>query len=195
MISGVRNCFFYYFRSYPFSIWIFFQFFLFFFNSFLFYRGHILNFFQNLYLIVKRFMIFNESNIYSFRKFICIYLFISNRTMCRECFTEKAFVCQVLLCTGLIELARETCPSLFSRVFLVLLTPESEKKMWKNADEHQVSTRRQYTFFSTLILTWVTLKMFDCPFCFYRTRAIISRSPFEATLVYKPQILGQNFLV
>ena len=51
--------------------------------------------------------------------------------MCRECFTEKAFVCQVLLCTGLIELARETCPSLFSRVFLVLLTPESEKKSEK----------------------------------------------------------------
>ena len=123
--------FYYYFRSYPFSIWIFFQFMLFFLNSLLFYRRHILDIFQNLYLIVKRFMIFNESNIYSFRKCICIYLFISNRTMCRECFTEKAFVCQVLLCTGLIELARETCPSLFSRVFLVLLTPESEKKSEK----------------------------------------------------------------
>ena len=152
VVSGVRNCFFLLFRficfpyfiltfvsffyldvyfpfpfglSYPFSIWIFFLFF-FFFNYFLFYRGHILDFFRNLYLIVKRIMIFNESNIYSFRKFIYTYLF--QIALCVGNASLRKLLCVKYSSAGLIELARETCPSLFSRVFLVLLTPESEKK-------------------------------------------------------------------
>ena len=129
VISGVRNCFFYYFRSYPFSIWIFFQFMLFFLNSLSFYRRHILDIFQNLYLIVKRFMIFNESNIYSFRKFISTYL--SQIALCVGNASLRKLLCVKYSSAGLIELARETCPSLFSRVFLVLLTPESEKKAKK----------------------------------------------------------------
>ena len=107
----------------------FFQFSLFFFNFFLFYRGHILDFFQNLYLIVKRFMIFNESNIYSFRKFISTYLF--QIALCVGNASLRKLLCVKYSSAGLIELARETCPSLFSRVFLVLLTPESEKNVKK----------------------------------------------------------------
>ena len=64
---------------------------LFFLNSLSFYRRHILDIFQNLYLIVKRFMIFNESNIYSFRKFISTYLF------------------QIALCVGNASLRKLLC--------------------------------------------------------------------------------------
>ena len=71
-------------------------------------------------------MIFNESNIYSFRKFISTYLF--QIALCVGNASLRKLLCVKYSSAGLIELARETCPSLFSRVFLVLLTPESEKK-------------------------------------------------------------------
>ena len=74
-------------------------------------------------------MIFNESNIYSFRKFISTYL--SQIALCVGNASLRKLLCVKYSSAGLIELARETCPSLFSRVFLVLLTPESEKKAKK----------------------------------------------------------------